>query len=748
MHKGSAKLDENVQSRDTSKSKRTTKDEYRDVEKSEKGSSSRDKKGREEESHHRESGHRSKSKSKAEDEDYSKKRSKHKYDDENEIKSKHDKDRKERRNNDNDEDSDERRRRKSKTYEGAQTKSSVKIDNEIVQKHKKQKITETYAQVDTGNYSDDFEQGYDDDFDEDVNDDIPVKGSTNFSKADIKVYSCDRRFYSHDTADKIRSRYRDLSRLIELDRQSFNILDITPTKSYAVYMRDFINPNSTQAKTQTNDDNENIDTQTDEIEQAAKWTQHPAESIQSCGGGDGSDNKTDQSIEDDEILRLLHSETDLKKYQNFVDNAGKLMLAFMGENTSKSTSSKSNETMQKESDLDFSRGVTILKPIDESGDMNVSCVCFCEDKPDHVAIFYESIKTSTTHYGAIYNVRDPEKPVRILSCEAPLQCCCSSIAYIFAGCKDGSVLLWDTTEPNRYKISSNGSQRSLPNLPTFSTANISLTDYHYNEVIRLLPLRAASATSKADRLTASFSLASLDADGRIILWSVVELSHTDEAGSIADLGLKPGGKVRMTQTSSIKIRTSIYMPRDSIQVYDVACPANDVDNLYGGIAPPSKLRLTSLEYLVEVTCLAFNPMVSKLLIVGTAHGELNLYTTGRGIDQQTIVGCSWSMTRPSVFFAYDSGGTIKYWDLSINEVEPMGSVTVPNLTHFILSSSNAYETSFAIVVRTTTTSSKKRTNTSESTSIEVHQLKKELATHSDKFQDKFKRVLRDILTDA
>ncbi len=41
----------------------------------------------------------------------------------------------------------------------------------------------------------------------------------------------------------------------------------------------------------------------------------------------------------------------------------------------------------------------------------------------------------------------------------------------------------------------------------------------------------------------------------------MELIQSDEAGSIADLGLKPGGRVRMTQTSSIQIKQSIHMAR-------------------------------------------------------------------------------------------------------------------------------------------------------------------------------------------
>ena len=77
----------------------------------------------------------------------------------------------------------------------------------------------------------------------------------------------------------------------------------------------------------------------------------------------------------------------------------------------------------------------------------------------------------------------------------------------------------------------------------------------------------------------------------------MELIQSDEAGSIADLGLKPGGRVRMTQTSSMQIKQSIHMARleheyipffknekyhfrDSIQAYDLSYPINDIDHLY------------------------------------------------------------------------------------------------------------------------------------------------------------------------
>ena len=139
---------------------------------------------------------------------------------------------------------------------------------------------------------------------------------------------------------------------------------------------------------------------------------------------------------------------------------------------------------------------------------------------------------------------------------------------------------------------------------------------------------------------------------------------------------------------------------------------------YGEMGSPAKLRMSSTsgttnsvadvelgfysDSHIEVTCLSFNPVVSKLLLVGTGHGQLSLYTTGRGEQKRvsdhlfrcmcldepiltlsqafrsssTVLSCSWSAGRPSVFFAHDSQGYIKYWDLTKDAYQPVGQAKV------------------------------------------------------------------------
>ena len=53
----------------------------------------------------------------------------------------------------------------------------------------------------------------------------------------------------------------------------------------------------------------------------------------------------------------------------------------------------------------------------------------------------------------------------------------------------------------------------------------------------------------------SFQVLSLDASGKVCIWTVVELAEGDIAGSQIDLGLVPGGRVKLIASSSVNIFT-------------------------------------------------------------------------------------------------------------------------------------------------------------------------------------------------
>jgi hypothetical protein len=45
-------------------------------------------------------------------------------------------------------------------------------------------------------------------------------------------------------------------------------------------------------------------------------------------------------------------------------------------------------------------------------------------------------------------------------------------------------------------------------------------------------------------------------------------------------------------------------------------------------------------------------------------------------SSSTVLSCNWSSGRASVFFAHDSQGYIKYWDLTKDLYQPIGNVKI------------------------------------------------------------------------
>lgn len=106
---------------------------------------------------------------------------------------------------------------------------------------------------------------------------------------------------------------------------------MTPTGSRAIHQKSSNadnNDNSSglsNVKTQTNDDAENVASQTDEIDQRPIWTQHPSENDRmASGSGNSTDEKEKKTRQNEDLLRTLRLETDLVRYQTFVINAGKV----------------------------------------------------------------------------------------------------------------------------------------------------------------------------------------------------------------------------------------------------------------------------------------------------------------------------------------------------------------------------------------------------------------------------------------
>ncbi|XP_035657384.1 WD repeat-containing protein 60-like [Branchiostoma floridae] len=168
----------------------------------------------------------------------------------------------------------------------------------------------------------------------------------------------------------------------------------------------------------------------------------------------------------------------------------------------------------------------------------------------------------------LWNITEPSRIQKVLMCEGTPTCCCFSPTrptLAFAGTDHGSVVVWDLRELSSmhfvYKV---GEDEWLIRSPTYTTDGVFGTDLgHHGTVKSLVPVvsveeshRVAASVEKIQTAHGglSFQLASMDEGGAIIFWTVIEVSRSSLDASETDLGLTPGGLIKIVKSSSFSLQ--------------------------------------------------------------------------------------------------------------------------------------------------------------------------------------------------
>nr|XP_033787480.1 WD repeat-containing protein 60 isoform X5 [Geotrypetes seraphini] len=210
--------------------------------------------------------------------------------------------------------------------------------------------------------------------------------------------------------------------------------------------------------------------------------------------------------------------------------------------------------------------------------------------------------------------------------------------------------------------------------------------------------------SQEEMLGLSFQIASLDENGILNLWVVIELQSVDPAGSQSDLGLIPGGRVKLVHSSAVHLISSFF-PKDitcletpqTLNIKFLPLDSNhfvigtDIDLVIHGTrnglrVPPNVYRPQQCgTRFVRVTSIDFSPFAEPVFLVGCSDGSIRLHfmTAQYPIMQwndstkgQSIVTVRWALTRPTVFFVLDATSNIYIWDLLESDLHPAAKETI------------------------------------------------------------------------
>ncbi|KAL7875474.1 hypothetical protein AOLI_G00104370 [Acnodon oligacanthus] len=517
-----------------------------------------------------------------------------------------------------------------------------------------------------------------------------------------------KREVNQQAIDRQKKRSAELLRLIDLDFSVTEcLLDLPPVSEYDMYIKSFGMANTKQAYVQCNEDNTDRDTQTEETDSMDKWTQHPPETNIACGGPKVSQNGSDES--------LVRMSVDSKRLTTFLRSAAQVVAVLLEENRAESNSA---QKLRSQTDsLSFSDGCLHLNTkLPFLHGRQVTLLHFSQVQTHTLLSIHapcsgsSGVALDSKTLICVWNIWEPSAPQSILSYEAELRCCCfgpGKATLVFAGTAVGSVVLWDLREHagSHTSLRADGEEWTLRH-PTFSTDAVLSGAGHFSSVVSVEPvlvnaepgIRGPLLADQEESLGLSFQLGSLDENGLLNLWVVIELSKADDSGSQTDLGLRPGGKVKLLHSSSIQTSEKVtprevtavtpppslllkFLPSDSNH-YFIGTSTGLVrrGTRHGLRAVPKLYRSEDGERPAEVTALDLCPTGEPFFLVGCSDGSLRLHSVLRedpvlewctSSGDIPVLSVQWSKTRPSVFCVLDAASVLHIWDLSEKDSSPV-----------------------------------------------------------------------------
>ncbi|TWW70870.1 WD repeat-containing protein 60, partial [Takifugu flavidus] len=517
----------------------------------------------------------------------------------------------------------------------------------------------------------------------------------------IDFMAAKQREVSQKITEKQKKRGTELLRLIDLDFSvTFSVLDLPPVNEYDMYIRSFGTANTRQAYVQCNEDNVDRDIQTEEIDVSQKWTQHPPEHAGACG---------DPNLPW-EALTFSQIDVDSRRLTSFLRSASQVMAVLLEE-----------EQAERESPRKHGSPADTMSFSDGSSRLNTKIPFLSGRSISQLQVQRNTLMS--VHVPAaglshtllddctlicIWNIWEPSRPQKVLTYQSEVQCCCFSpgkASLVFAGTSVGSVVLWDLREyaSDHHRVTIEEEEWTLRQ-PTFSTDAVMARWGHFSSVVSVEAVSSAAAgelrsevpllASEEESSGLSFQLASLDETGVLNFWVVLELPKANEAGSPTDLGLRPGGRVKLLHSSAVL--TAERSRRDAattgLQTLRLKFLPTDSNHFFTGTnmglvnhGTSHGLKATPKFYRcqdagvrpVDVTEIHFSPFQQHLFLVGCGDGSVRLHAVrqehpvAEWSSGDPVVSVQWSPTRPAVFCVLDAASNLHIWDLLESSTQPV-----------------------------------------------------------------------------
>ncbi|XP_056642726.1 cytoplasmic dynein 2 intermediate chain 1 isoform X1 [Diorhabda sublineata] len=474
-----------------------------------------------------------------------------------------------------------------------------------------------------------------------------------------------------------RKRGEDILNMIRLDSFGFTLFEMAPV-SYETFIKRFGNDNAIQTACQTGENDIDEEIQTDDIIRSNKWTQQPTsitnfdQSVPKfwqqyrseylgCGSGD-------DIIEDDKNIKNV----DRHSLNKFLLSSCNLMLRLLQESIT------NNNTMVLRTNnktLPFSDGYYKFETSrDIFVNTRVSYATFSCDISTKLITVFTKNRNSVVAVWSVFNCEEPEA---VFETYGFVTCCSfgtgkSEIVYM--GMEDGSILIWNIRDKKKSDI--------LKTVPTFST---DISSSHQTKIVALHILDNYEENSYNQQTN---ELCSLDEDGEIILWTIIE-KRTDFNNSDEN-------DVVLVKNTNVSLK-SLHPDLTDLQCTDFVASSSNTNYLlvstnYGfiihhlikGGSSTVKKFLPGSDSIA--TCLESCPFSSEYFLAGYDNGDINIYSRSsekplmvlsdkdKNLDYCPVDKIQWSKNVPVVVYTKDAKNRLNIWYLNESDMFPIYTV--------------------------------------------------------------------------
>ena len=509
---------------------------------------------------------------------------------------------------------------------------------------------------------------------------------------------------NEEVIEKTHTRLRHLMPLLQLGFESMDLFDIPPLSEYDIYIKQFGFEMTRQMAIQSDEDTFECDTQTDTIITREKWTQHSTEGGEcSCGGSSGDTIET----QFDFVSISTGVQENSSNFLSFFYKTSQIMCIVLEENTQNVVRNVSQPATQPLFKFTHPNSIELAKVSILEGrqilSTNVSL-----SQPNSILIAYAPLEQDNfldtiSRKGMLvfWNINDPYQPKRLMECDSTPTCCCLSpqrIFLAFAGMDDGSVSVWDYRDTFDPLIPSFEQKGYKTRAPSFSTAMFSTQGSHFSAITSIAPVFSSKSVTErnSDKFIddvsmtgLSFQIATADTQGVINIWVVAEITNPNICGSLTDLGISPGSRVKLIRTTSISIVTPARVSsklKSKVAATLLKFHPTDLSHYYIGTedgliihgsryTPRPKPKCYSIKYQKSsVTSMDFHPFKSDYFVVSYAEGNFALFNREKSdpilvAESGEIVSLNrimWSPVHPLVLYTLNEDKQVSVWDLSVN----------------------------------------------------------------------------------